>query len=79
MELAVMAEGGKIQLPSEIIRRFSPKEKFAVAVDGNVILLNAIQRPKLSSIAERKEGEPMSMEKIVKEVHQYRQERKLKE
>lgn len=79
MELAVITAAGKVQLPSEIIRRFSPKEKFAVAIDGNVILLNAIQRSKLSSIAERKEGEPMSMEEIVKEVHLYRQERKLKE
>ena len=79
MGLAVMTEDGKVQLPSEIIRRFSPKEKFVVAVDGNVILLNAIQRPKLSSIAEKKEGVPMSIKEIVKEVHLYRQERKLNE
>ncbi len=77
MELVVMVEDGKVQLPFDVITRFSPKEKFAVAVDGNVILLNAIQRPKLSAIAEKKEGEAMSMEEIVKEVHLYRQERKL--
>ena len=77
MGLAVMVEEGKVQLPSEIMTRFSPKEKFAVAVDGNVILLHVIQRPKLSSIAEKKEEKPMSMEEIVEEVHLYRQERKL--
>ena len=77
MELAVMSEDGKVQLPADVIRRFLPKEKFVVAVDKNVILLSAVQQPKLSAIAE-KGGEPMPMEEIVKEIHQYRQERKSK-
>lgn len=78
MELAVISDDGKIQLPAEVMKRFPPKEKFVVAVERNIIILNAIQQPKLSAIAERVKEEPIPMEEIVEEVHQYRQERKSK-
>jgi len=51
MELSVMSEDGKVQLPADVMRRFPPKEKFVVAVDKNVILLSAIQQLRLSAIA----------------------------
>jgi len=76
MQLAMMTNDGKIELPEKIIRQFSPKERFIVAVEGNVIILNAIQQPRLSDIAEKVKEEPMPMDEIVKEVHQYRKERR---
>jgi hypothetical protein len=73
----VKVANGKIELNPRLIKWLQPDNELAVLIQGDMLILKKLRLPRLSEIAERApQDEPMPMEEIATEVHQYRREKR---
>ena len=76
MEVAKVNADRQIDFPSKVKEWLQAESELALFLEGDTLILKKITLPKLSSIAERKSGVEMPLEKICDEIRQYRMENK---
>ncbi len=78
MEVAKINSNQQIDFPPRIKEWLKKEKELAVYLKGDTLLLKKIVSPELSSVAERDNAQPISMDEIVNEVRQYREEKRKK-
>jgi hypothetical protein len=62
-----------IELPSRI---FKPSDRVAIFTEGDTVIVKKMAVTKLSEIASRSPGRPMSPSQIAREIERYRKEKR---
>lgn len=62
-----------ITLPRAI---FNPEDKLVLITEGDTLIIKKLHISRLSKIASRARGKPLSLKEITKEIHLHRKEKK---